>query len=234
MKRIILALCALIPLFAFADIIVKKDSKTIEDVTVVSMSADNVVYKQEGGVKTISSSEVDGVLYDDGRYIMPPAKQTTQQTANSSTSNDSWATDDTGSGSQSKQNAYNNAGGANDKEISILAYGKPIMNFYTADHEFDGAKVEYRVVTKYNPNSEFEYLGTTPFAYLTEAEAKIMAAMDKKNAGIMEVRPLVVEPGGTVEFRLSKEGYKTVIVRPMVKLDFGGRIIALPLNKLKR
>lgn len=243
MKRIILALCALTPLFAFADIIVKKDSKTIEDVTIVSITADNVVYKQDGGVKTISAAEVDGVLYDDGRYVTPPSQQT-MNTEEITTGGDTWATDDAGSYDAYDQkaqkkapkanNSYDNEKVASDKEINILAYGKAVMNFYSADHEFDGAKVEYRVITKSNPNPEFEYLGTTPFAYLTAAEAKIMSGMDKKNAGIFEVRPLIVESGGTVEFRLSKDGYKTVVVRPMVKVDFGGRMIMIPLNKLKK
>lgn len=232
MKHLVFALCALIPLFALADIIVKKDSKTIEDVTVVSITVDNVVYKQEGSVKTISSSEVDGVLYDDGRYVTPPSKPSTT-TDNAAKSDNSWDMDDADSNRQSKS-TYNNTSAAKDKEINILAYGKLVMNFYSADHEFDGAKVEYRVITKSNQNPEFEYLGTTPFAYLTAAEAKLLSGMNKKNAGIFEVRPLIIDSDGTVEFRLSKEGYNTVIVKPMVKVDFGGRMIMLPLNKLKK
>ena len=86
------------------------------------------------------------------------------------------------------------------------------MNFYTADHEFDGTKVEYRVITRNNPNPAFQYLGTAPFAYLTSAEAKVLSAFDKKNADIFEIRPLIVENGGTVEFRLSKDGYKTLCI----------------------
>ena len=234
MKRIIFALSALIPLFALADIIVKKDSNTIENVAIVSVTPDNVVYKQNGSVKTIPSSEVDGVLYDDGRYVTPPSKQVTQ-TADMSSSNDAWDIDDasvSGSYQQSNQNSYKNDKVQNDKEINILAYGKNVMGFYSADHAYDGIKVEYRVITRSNPNPEFEYLGTTPFAYLTAAESNILSTMDKKNAGIFEVRPLIVESGGTVEFRLSRNG-KAVVVKPMVKVDFGGRIIALPLNKLK-
>ena len=141
--------------------------------------------------------------------------------------------DDYKSENVSNRNSSDNIGVPNDREINILAYGKPIMGFYSADHEFDGATVEYRVITKSNPNPEFEYLGTAPFAYLTAAEAKILSTMDKKNAGIFEVRPLIVESGGIVEFRLSKNGYKTVVVKPLVKVDFGGRMIAIPLNKLK-
>lgn len=232
MKRIIFALSVLIPLFAFADIIVKKDTRTIENVTIVSVTADNVVYKQSGGVKTISSAEVDGVLYDDGRFITPPSKQSTTLGENIS-SGDSWDMGDVSSGSQT-QSAYKSTSASSEKEINILAYGKPVLNFYSADHEFDGAKVEYRVITRSNPNPEFEYLGTAPFAYLTTTEYKILSAMDKKNAGIFEVRPLIIESGGTVEFRLSKNGYKTVVVKPMIKVDFGGRLIAIPLNKLKR
>ena len=91
MKRIYYLILTIIPLSAFADIIVKKDSKTIEDVTIVSVSADNVVYKQGSSTKTISSSEVDGVLYDDGRYITPPHQQTTPAEP-TIVSDDSWST----------------------------------------------------------------------------------------------------------------------------------------------
>lgn len=236
MKKIFFVLSALIPMLALADIIVKKDSQTIEDVTIVTMTADNVVYKQEGTTKTIASSEVDGVLYDNGRFVTPPSKQAVQA-SQASTSNEVWSVDDGSNGNadnQNRQESYDNASAGREKEISILAYGKPVMGFYSADHAFDGVKVEYRVVTKYNPNPEFEYLGTTPFAYLTEAELKVLSSMDKKNVGIFEIRPLIVESGGNAEFRLSKEGYRTVVVKPMVKIDFGGRIIMLPLNQLKR
>lgn len=248
MKKILIALCAFLPTLVFADIIVKKDGKTIEDVKVVSLTADNVVYKENGATKTMPSSEVDGVLYDDGRYNTPPSKsysseETNYEAAENATpSNDAWAVDDAVNTKTnikqpkkaSKQESYDDTQVANDKEINILAYGKAVMGFYSADHEFDGTMVEYRVITKSNPNPEFEYLGTAPFAYLTSAEMNILSTMDKKNASIFEVRPLIVESGGTVEFRLSKEGYKTVVVRPMVKVDFGGRMILIPLNKIKK
>lgn len=243
MKHIFLALCALIPAYAFADIIVTRSNGNIEEVAVMSVTAENVTYKKGGATKSIAASEVDGVLYDDGRYVTPPSKSYVLEETNygnsdypSATSGDSWGMDDAANSStygNSKPISYNNSRRGSDKELNILAYGKQVLNFYSADHEFDGAKVEYRVVTKYNPNPEFEYLGTTPFAYLTDTEAKILSAMDKKNASIFQVRPLIVESGGSVEFRLSKDGYNTVVVRPMVKVDFGGRMILIPLNKLK-
>lgn len=244
MKKIIIALCAFLPTLVFADIIVKKDSKTIEDVKIVSVTADNVVYKQGNSAKTISSLDVDGVLYDDGRYVTPPSQQNIPVTTTSS-SDDSWAVDDAVSynayesepqkkGLQKQQKSYNTTVASSDKEISVLAYGKSVMNFYSADPKFDGTKVEYRVITRNNPNPEFEYLGTSPFAYLTSAEAKILSGMDKKNAYLFEVRPLIVESGGNVEFRLSKDGYNTVVVRPIPKIDFGGILLMVPLNKIKK
>ena len=59
-----------------------------------------------------------------------------------------------------------------------------------------------------------------------------MSAFDKKVASIISIRPLSAEKGAKLEFRISKNG-SSVIVRPMVKVDFGGRMIMLPLNKLK-
>ncbi|MBQ7530747.1 MAG: hypothetical protein IJT12_03500 [Paludibacteraceae bacterium] len=93
MKRIFIALCAIYPLFAFADIIVTFDNGNIEDVTVVSVGVDEVVYKQGGTQKTIASSQVEGVLYNDGRFITPPKKMAVSE-ASETTSDDTWAIDD--------------------------------------------------------------------------------------------------------------------------------------------
>lgn len=198
-----------------------------------------MLYTQGGQAKSIPSANVDGVLYDDGRYITPPRASQTQNQP--TTTDNSW---DDGSGQRDnyqtnednldnnrKTRDYDVDKGSND--INILAYGKAVMNFYAADHNYDGAIVEYRAITNSNPNPEFEYLGTTPFAYLTESEAKILRAMDKKVSDIIQIRPLSVEKGAKLEFRISKNG-NTVIVSPMVKVDFGGRMIMLPLNKLKK
>jgi len=75
------------------DIVVTKAGTTIEDVTVVSVTADNVVYKQGDSINTLSSSEVEGVLYSDGRYITPPSIQTLQIAEDTATVDESWATD---------------------------------------------------------------------------------------------------------------------------------------------
>lgn len=96
MKRILLALCAIVPLVAFADIIATYNNGNIEDVTVVSVGADEVVYKQGKTQKTIASSEVEGVLYDDGRFVAPPKKAVVADSFES-TSDDSWAVDDASS-----------------------------------------------------------------------------------------------------------------------------------------
>ncbi len=245
MKRLFI-ICALFPLVVQADIIVTRSNGNIEDVKVVSMTPENVLYTQNGQAKSIPSGDVDGVLYDDGRYVSPPKKSQEPQnfsgSVETSGNNNDWndGSDISGNmqmnGYEYNQNTFSGGGeyvenrGTN--EFNILAYGKPILNFYTVDHDYDGAKVEYRAITRSNPNPEFEYLGTTPFAYVTETEAKVLSALDKKVANIIQVRPLSAEKGAKLEFRISKNG-NSIIVSPMVKVDFGGRIIALPLNKLK-
>lgn len=93
MKRIFCFICATIPLLAYADIIATKNGNTIEDVTVVSVGEDEVVYKNGNTQKAIASLEVDGVLYDDGRFVSPPIK-TAATESHETTSDDSWATDD--------------------------------------------------------------------------------------------------------------------------------------------
>lgn len=237
MRRLFI-ICALFPIVAQADIIVTRSNGNIEDVKVVSMSPESVLYTQDGQAKSIQSADVDGVLYDDGRYVTPPSTSQVQEQPMNNMGNDGW---DDGSGqvgnnqsygqySPSESVEYSESRGTND--INILAYGKPVLTFYAADHEFDGATVEYRAITRSNPNPEFEYLGTTPFAYVTEAEAKVLTAFDKKVANIISIRPLSVEKGAKLEFRISKDG-KSVVVSPMKKVDLGGIMILLPLNKLK-
>lgn len=93
MKRILLTLCTIIPAFAFADIIATYNNGNIEDVTVVSMGADEVVYKKGNAQKSIASSDVEGVLYDDGRFVSPPRKTAATESFEE-TSDDSWAVED--------------------------------------------------------------------------------------------------------------------------------------------
>ena len=75
MKNYLLLLFTIFPMFAFADIIATYNNGNIEDVTVVSVGADEVVYKEGNAQKSIASSEVEGVLYDDGRFIDSPTKE---------------------------------------------------------------------------------------------------------------------------------------------------------------
>lgn len=82
MKYILCAFGVIIPTFVFADIIATFNSGNIEDVTVVSMDASAVVYQKGKAQKTIASSEVEGVLYDDGRYVSPPKKTVATESFN--------------------------------------------------------------------------------------------------------------------------------------------------------
>ena len=94
MKHVFLTFCIVLPTFAFADIIATFNSGNIENVTVVSLGADEVVYKKGNTQKTIASSEVEGVLYDDGRFVAPPKNVVASESVESS-SGDSWATENT-------------------------------------------------------------------------------------------------------------------------------------------
>ena len=94
MRQFFIALCAIFPLLAFADIIATFNNGNIEDVTVVSIGADEVVYNQGGTQKTIASSEVEGVLYDDGRFVTPPKKAAVTESLDTAKDDDSWAVED--------------------------------------------------------------------------------------------------------------------------------------------
>lgn len=209
---IIITLSIITPAFIYAGVIMKKTGETIEDVTIQSVSSNDIVYIQNGSEYTISKSDISAILHDDGRF---------EEIIQRNKSLDSNGTMDYSS---------ENDDDYEEKEYNVLAYEKS---------GYDGIIVEYRVIKKNQKQNEaFEYLGTTPFAYVTDNEAKLISSMPKLYQrgieNIMEIRPLVVGKNTSkIEFRLSKSGYSSIIVSPIVKIDFGGKVIILPLKKLK-
>ncbi|MBR4564430.1 MAG: hypothetical protein IKO26_08265 [Paludibacteraceae bacterium] len=124
------------------------------------------------------------------------------------------------------------------KEYNVCAWGVYAI-LYVRNPNYDDIKVEYRVIYKSQKGQpKFEYLGTTPFAYFT----KQMYENDKLDnpflQNIKEYRPLVIENEKdvyAVEFRLSKEGFQTIVVNPIkdIFIGGGGPVMFIPLNKLK-
>lgn len=96
MKRFIIT-CAVLAFAwaAHADIIVLRSGENIEDVKVTTVAYDEVTYNLNGKQTTIASSDVEGVLYDDGRFVTPPSQPVTQ-TVESTQADDSWAIEDAG------------------------------------------------------------------------------------------------------------------------------------------
>ena len=146
MKRILLALCTIIPAFAFADIIATYNNGNIEDVTVVSVGADEVVYKKGNTQKSIASSEVDGVLYDDGRFVSPPRKSAVAESFED-TSNDSWAVDDapskdsqTTSNHRAKREKRERSGGNSEVGQAFKDAGSAIRDAFTTMFDAMGKK----------------------------------------------------------------------------------------------
>lgn len=125
---------------------------------------------------------------------------------------------------------------ADAKEYNVYAFGVFGVIGYFANTEFDGAKVEYRILYKNSTNvPNFQYLGTAPFALVNQKayDNALLAAFRP----IMIQKPLIVPNAkdAKVEFRLSKEGYNTVIVSPIKDVILGGGpVLMIPMNKLKR
>lgn len=90
MKRLLLVLCISLPFAAYADIIVTRSNGNIEDVKVVSITPENVLYTQDDQAKSIQSADVEGVLYDDGRYVTPPSASQVQEQPMTNMGNDGW------------------------------------------------------------------------------------------------------------------------------------------------
>lgn len=223
MKRTIIILLALLPMILYAGVIVKKSGDRIENVSIKSINETEVIYTAENGEEaSILKSDVSAVLYDDGRYEeikQQPSSESVQQEEKPS-----YSAKEVGPGA---------------KEYNVCAYGVYAM-FYVPNSKYDGATVEYRVIYKGQKETpEFKYLGTTPFAYLTERmyENNFTAKGDPNFQKLKELNPLIIENAKDVkkvEFRLSLDGYKTVIVKPINDVYIGGGpVMFIPLQKLK-
>jgi hypothetical protein len=88
MRKIVLfILTVLLSLTVYADIIVTKANGNIENVTIVEIAETEIIYKQDGIQKTIPYSEVEAIMYDDGRYVTLPNKNQVKSTMENETSN---------------------------------------------------------------------------------------------------------------------------------------------------
>lgn len=226
MKRTIIVLFALLPMFLNAGVILKKSGDRIENVSIKLVTDNEVIYTAEtGNEMSILKNEVQAVLYDDGRY-----EEIRQNEVPASRNNEDVV--------QEPRKASAEVGpGA--KEYNVCAYGVYAM-FYVPNSKYDGATVEYRVIYKGQKETpDFKYLGTTPFAYLTEKmyENNFTAKGDPNFQKLKELNPLIIENEKDVkkvEFRLSLDGYKTVIVKPIKDVYIGGGpVMFIPLQNLK-
>ena len=146
MRHIFLTFCIVLPTFAYADIIATFNNGNIEDVTVVSIGADEVVYKKGNTQKSITSSEVEGVLYDDGRFVAPPKKAATESIEN--TSDDSWAVDDAtsddsqtaSSNRRQKREKKDRSGGNSEVGQAFKEAGTAIKDAFTTMFDAMGKK----------------------------------------------------------------------------------------------
>ena len=221
MKRTIIILFALLPMLMYAGVIMKKSGDRIENVSIKSVTDTEVIYIAENGEETsILKSEVSAILYDDGRY-----EEIKQQLSSESV--------------QQQEKTVSKEVKPGAKEYNVCAYGTYAM-LYVANSKYDGATVEYRVIYKGQKEApEFNYLGTTPFAYLTEKmyDNDFTAKGDQNFQKMKELNPLIIEDAKNVkkvEFRLSLDGYETVIVKPINDVFIGGGpVMFIPLQALK-
>ena len=145
MRRLFI-ICAIVPTFAFADIIATFNNGNIEDVTVVSVGADEVVYKKGNAQKSIASSEVEGVLYDDDRFVAPPKKSVATESFEGS-SDDSWAVENTPSedsqtttNSRAKREKRERNGGNSEVGQAFKEAGEAIKDAFTTMFDAMGRK----------------------------------------------------------------------------------------------
>ena len=68
MKKIIMLLLGIFPIFSFAGVIMTINGERIEDVTIQSETTESIVYVENGVEKTISIERVQAVLFDNGNF----------------------------------------------------------------------------------------------------------------------------------------------------------------------
>lgn len=165
-KRFLYALCAIVPTFAFADIIATFNNGNIEDVTVMSIGADEVVYKKGNAQKSIASSEVEGVLYDDGRFVAPPKKSVATESFEGS-SDDTWAVENTPSedikttsNSRAKRDKRERSGENSEVGQAFKEAGTAIKDAFTT--MFDAMKGKKDKSSSDNTNTETNSNQSTP------------------------------------------------------------------------
>lgn len=105
---------------AHADIIALRSGENIENAKVTAIAYDEVTYNLNSQQTTIASSDVQGVLYDDGRFVVPPS-QPAMHVAESVQADDSQGKDNAtvGNASNSGKSATKGEKSANKAEKSL-------------------------------------------------------------------------------------------------------------------
>lgn len=235
MKRTLTCFALLFPMILQADIIVKKSGERLEDVHIKSFSGSEIIYTPEDGdVAVLMKSDVSAILYDDGRY--EEFNQTSE-----TPSEDDLTTHNSSEQVMTPQNYVPSVAEEwESKEYNVWAYGVYAGVGYFSKDENDGFKVEYRIIYKDQIGEpEFAFLGTTPFAYATEKmdQASFVGRGNPYLMSLLEQKPFIVPNDKKVkkiEFRLSKKGYKTTIVKPFRDvLIGGGPLLMISLDKIR-
>lgn len=235
MKRLVLFLLLCLPCFIQAGIIVTKDDGNIEDVTSITIGSTEITYKQNGQLKSISRDDVSAVLHDNGRYEeIKPASEVEEN--NAENGSDTYRSNDVVVTSNSNYISDDN------RVYNVFAFGTMAVNFYIRNEKYDGARVEWRIISKTSAvqSTDYQYLGTAPFAYVTSSSANYVESSYKNAQGFITENPLIIDgmtAGNSskvkIEFRVTKEGYEPLIVTPIRKIDFTGVYLMIPLNRLK-
>lgn len=149
MKKAIIIL-AFLPLFAYADIIATFSNGNIEDVVVVSVGADEVVYKQGNKEKTIASTEVEGVLYDNGQFVAPPKKNIVEESYDTTSEDALGANEESSDESMlsKKREKKERTGGNSEVGKAFKEAGVAIKEAFTTMFDAMGKKKEKRSSAK--------------------------------------------------------------------------------------
>lgn len=242
MKRLFLILLLCVPCLLQAGIIVTKNNSNIDNVTNIIIGETEITYEQDGLAKSISKDEVSAILYDDGRY--EEIQTINMQNSKALYENNNYTNHSAPNQVYSLQWYFGRGEkiyyreGSTQVACNVMAYGNNKGGAYKIDHACDSIRIEYRVF--YNNQAiepDWKYLGTTPFARLTNSAQQNPFFSVDFNYSKMD--PLVIDDvhlSAKIEFRLSKEGYKPTIITPIVifdKPDYSNIYYILFLKPLK-
>ena len=248
MKRIIFF--SIIPILSIpllAGVIVKKNGENLEDVSIINVTASEIIYVDENNQEQIIlKEEASAILYDDGRYeeITSFAQPSTPPNYNNTPEKENYSNYRRGNNPQQTeasapvvQKQY--------KSLLICAFGKKVNGSYQIDNCCDGAIVQWNKSVedrRRGTNNEYEYLGMVPslFVYMQNANQSsdvqnyIYQLKQEFNNSItiQQIYDKINLQQLQLKFRILIDGRPPIEIMPEISYEEETIFVYLPLDQI--